>query len=201
MRDNHPRVEKTVFIRSKLPCIEPKRNHFYQGNCDKCKKLRLVFALYIGRVAAGIEDPLFAQETYCVRCLVSTVNKKYFMDFLRLENNWEEATTKYPVIDELRLTTDLFRCQMSSVSESGHRSTHLGDDVAFINYVIRERLTQTEKLNGQLTYLLSSVIKKVTEKEKLLAFKVLHDNLNCMVTLHMMLMKRTISEKFESFNK
>lgn len=192
--------DRIVAIRQRLPCMEAKRNCFLQGTCEKCKKLRLVFSLHLERASNQGEKPLMSLETYCVRCLISTVNKKYFMDYLALESNWEEAKSQYQVIDELRLTTDLFRCQMGSNNESGHEMSPYEDDLAFVNYVIRERLTQVEKLNSQLTCLLANITKKINEKEKLLAFKVLHDNLSCIVMLHTLLMKRTLNEKFQALN-
>ena len=146
------------------------KNFFKVGNCYQCKKKRFVFQSF------AYYMPLNCQKVFCAECLKEFYGEDIH-EIIKTRTHWSTPfKRKICKTPAAILTTDSGSTRLDNSTEEEER----------VHVVDTYLKTQTKKMldfNGNLIRKLEKNKKHLSIEEKMLSLKILHDNLENLLSL------------------
>lgn len=177
------KIERLTLVET-FNVISGGNNTFKKGICPSCSKQKIVFSLCIKQDLSKSEQA----EQLCVHCLLKKLNKKVFNAFISVQSTWSPVHYKEPILKEFKILSEYCRSKGNSASE---------EDVDLVNSILREKLSSFLTSQNKMTQILIAYKSQMTSKEKLLALKLIHDTLDCIMKLNSIIGEKTLNTKIE----
>lgn len=146
------------------------RNFFKVGNCYQCKKRKFVFQSYANYM------PQSCQKTFCAECLKDYYGEDIYQ-IIQTRTHWstpfKRRICKTP---SAIMSTDTTGCKPEGQSEEEER-------VYVVDTYLKSFTKKTLELNSTLIKRLERNRANLTTEEKMLSLKVIHDNLESLLSV------------------
>lgn len=181
------RSDKTVILET-TNLLSTKRNSYKKGACSLCSKRKFVFTLSY-KASPTSEDEVI--EKACAKCLFKKIPKRSLLPFVIANEKWNSSEAREPLSKELTVFSNF--CRQRNISD-------LDEELAIVNSIFREKIRRLLSLNGDLVSLLSQYHTRMNCKERMLAFKIVHDTSDSIVRLNSLLLEPKVTAKLHCLN-
>jgi hypothetical protein len=146
------------------------KNFFKVGNCYQCKRRRFVFQSYVNFM------PHSCQKTFCSECLEEHYGEDIYK-IIQTRTHWSTPfRRKICKTPSAILSTDTTGCKPENQTEEEER-------VYVVDTYFKSQVKKTLELNHSLIKRLEIHRGSMTTEEKLLSLKIIHDNLETLMSL------------------
>lgn len=146
------------------------KNFFKVGNCYQCKKRRFVFQSYVNYL------PHSCQKTFCSECLLEHYGEDIYQ-IIQSRTHWSTPfRRKICKTPSAILSTDTTGCKPENQTEEEERAY-------VVDTYFKSQVKKTLELNHSLIKRMESHRGAMTTDEKLLSLKIVHDNLETLLSL------------------
>jgi Zinc-finger domain of monoamine-oxidase A repressor R1 len=151
-----------------LPSVN--RNFFKVGNCYQCKKRKLVFQSYANYM------PQSCQKTFCAECLKDYYGEDIY-EIIQTRTHWSTPfKRKICKTPSAILSTDTTGCKPEVQTEEEEK-------VYVVDTYLKSFTKKTLELNSTLIKRLERSRSSLTTEEKMLGLKIIHDNLESLLSI------------------
>ena len=182
--NSREKSEKALILET-TNVLSTKRNNCRKGTCNTCNKRKFVFTLYFKPTPLVDEEVI---EKACSKCLFKKIPKKSLIPFIQGQANWSTTEPKEPFSKELAVFINF--CRQREVAD-------LDEDLAIVNSIMREKIKKMLTMNGDMVALMGQYHMRMNCKERMIAFKIIHDTTDNILRLNTLIQEPKVSTKLK----
>lgn len=182
--NSREKSDKTVILET-TNVLSTKRNTCRKGTCNVCNKRKFVFTLYFKSSPSMDEEVV---EKACSKCLFKKIPKKSLIPFIQAQSAWSTMEPKEPFSKELAVFINF--CRQREVAD-------FDEDLAIVNSIMREKIKRMLTLNGDMVSLLGQYHSRMNCKERMMAFKIIHDTTDNILRINSLIQEPKVSVKLK----